>query len=123
MSFIDSGSNAYFFADSSIPTCSGATEFYCPTSPQALTAINTGHDGSTSPTLSFTITNLNSTNRAFFAVPGVGGTAASSSGTSMLSNDFDFGLPFFYGRSVFIGIAGLAGGSAGPVGPYYAYTQ
>lgn len=122
MSFIDSGSNAYFFDDSGIATCSGGV-FYCPTSPQALTAINTSNDGSTSPTLPFTITNLNSINRTFFAVPEVGGTAATSSGTSTLNNDFDFGLPFFYGRQVFIGIANRTSGVGGPVGPYYAYTQ
>jgi hypothetical protein len=32
---------------------------------------------------------------------------------------FDWGLPFFYGRSVFTAIEGQAAGSA--VGPYYAY--
>jgi hypothetical protein len=32
---------------------------------------------------------------------------------------FDFGLPFFYGRSVFTAIEGKSAGSQ--IGPFYAY--
>ena len=32
---------------------------------------------------------------------------------------FDWGLPFFYGRSVYTAIAGHTAGSA--IGPYFAY--
>jgi hypothetical protein len=39
-SFIDSGSNGYFFTDSSIRQCSGG-DFYCPASALSLTATNT----------------------------------------------------------------------------------
>jgi hypothetical protein len=125
MSFIDSGSNAYFFA-SSIATCSNAAAFYCPNTPQNLSAVNQAHDMFGNPsggmsTVSFEIDNLQSADSHFFALPAVGGTAATSTGPNALNNDFDFGLPFFYGRKVFIGIEALSGGLGGPTGPYYAY--
>ena len=125
-SFIDSGSNAYFFADSSITVCPTESPFYCPSSTLNLTAINEGHDpsgnvtGSTS-NVSFQVVNLQKTNVAFFALPAAAGTAASSSGKDTLSNDFDFGVPFFYGRHVYTGIENTTGGVGGPVGPYFAY--
>jgi hypothetical protein len=124
-SFIDSGSNAYYFADSSLPRCSpssgsgsssGSSRFYCPPSPVTLSATNQGQNGTVSM-VSFQIASLIPSSN--YAINDVGGAAATSTGTDPLNNDFDFGLPFFYGRKVFIAIEGASAGSA--VGPYYAY--
>jgi hypothetical protein len=126
-SFIDSGSSAYFFADSSLPTCaSPAQVFYCPAALQTLSAINQGHapDGALSGdtnTVEFSIDNADSLNGAFAAFDDLGATAVTSTGTEPLNDDFDFGLPFFYGRNVYTGIVGRAAGAGGPVGPYFAY--
>lgn len=116
-SFIDSGSNAYYFA-SSLATCGSNAEFYCPASTTTLTATNQGTNG-TSSTVQFQIADLNNLSGANYAFNDVGGIAATSTGTDPLSNDFDFGLPFFFGRNVFVAIQGAT--AAGTVGPFYAY--
>jgi hypothetical protein len=129
-SFIDSGSNAFFFDDSSLPACknSGTTPnspyFYCPTSTQTLSATNEGHDANGNPmgassTVSFQIADLNTISSAHYAIQDIGGAGASSTGTNPLNNDFDFGLAFFYGRRVYTAIEGLVAGST--TGPFYAY--
>jgi hypothetical protein len=89
--------------------------------------VNQGHlangvlTGATSP-VSFKIANLNAISDADFAIDDAGGTAATSTGTSTLNNDIDFGFPFFYGRRVFTAIEDTPYGTAGgPTGPYYAY--
>ena len=132
-SFIDSGSNAYFFNDSSLTACPGsgnpptAPYFYCPSSTQNFSVSNQGHDASGNPTgasksVPFQIADLNAISDSDFAIDDAGGTAATSSGTVALNDDFDFGLSFFYGRSVFTGIEGkTAGGASGVTGPYFAY--
>jgi hypothetical protein len=122
-SFFDSGSNGLFFPDanSPIPVCANtagnahASDFYCPTSTLAKTAINQGQNGATKQVL-FDITNMDDSNGSFYASATDGGPATTSAALGMY---FDWGLPFFYGRSVFNAIQGKTAGSA--VGPYYAY--
>ena len=111
--FIDSGSNGFYFLDSvttQIPMCMDVKDFYCPTSTLSLSAGNTGANGRAN-TVSFSIANastfLNSPNNL---LPQIGGPFAGY---------FDWGLPFFYGRSVFTAIEGQS--TAGGVGPYFAY--
>jgi hypothetical protein len=118
-SFIDSGSNALFFNDSTLQnslcgSSSPANEFYCPSSSVNLSATNQDSNG-TSSTVSFQIANLNNLNNSYFALNDVGGPAAAVPG---LGAYFDWGLPFFYGRTVFTGIEGTS--SSYPNG-YYAY--
>lgn len=114
-SFIDSGSNGYFFLDSSttgIPLCASPnTGFYCPTATQNLSATVQGSNGA-SNTVNFSIANADSLfmNASDFVFPDLGGPNA---------NTFDWGLPFFYGRNVFTAIE-LQNTPAGP-GPYYAF--
>jgi len=118
-SFLDSGSNGLYFPDSSIPHCTGgagAAAFYCPTSTLSLEAINQGQNGATSP-VSFQIANLNQLSNANFALDDVGGPTTSITGVG--SSYFDFGLPFFYGRTVFTAIAPSA--VNGDLTSYYAY--
>jgi hypothetical protein len=113
-SFIDSGSNGYFFTDSTIRTCSGG-DFYCPASTLALTATNTASDGSATGTVNFNVVNLVGLASTITAAQ-VGGTVSS---TTSSSNYFDWGLPFFYGRRVFVVMEGNT--VAGKTGPYWAY--
>jgi hypothetical protein len=119
-SFLDSGSNGYFFPDSTITVCSGsggASDFYCPSSsPLSLSATNEGANGTTSQ-VSFQIDNLNELNATYFAV-NVGGPTSTITGLGSTSF-FDFGVPFFYGRTVFTAIEGKSAG--GTTGPYWAY--
>jgi hypothetical protein len=108
--FIDSGSNGYFFNDASIPNCGSG--FYCPLSTLALTATNTGLNGA-SGTVNFNIANAN----ALFAN---GSTAFDSlGGLGLATSLFDWGLPFFFGRSVFTAIEGQ--NTPAGTGPYFAY--
>jgi hypothetical protein len=71
--------------------------FYCPSSTQTYSAITTGTNGHAG-TVVFDIANANtlfaSGNSAFNNLGGDSG------------QNFDFGLPFFFGRSVFVGIEG-----------------
>ena len=114
-SFLDTGSNAYFFLDSAtsgLPTCpSPANGFYCPSSLTNLSATNTGSNNA-SGSVSFSIDNADTlfSNAADSVFPTLGGP---NSGT------FDWGLPFFYGRNVFVAIEG--GQTPGGAGPYWAY--
>jgi hypothetical protein len=122
--YFDSGSNAYYFADASIPTCASNTSapgFFCPTSMQSFGATNMGVDPNTGqPTgitsaVSFQIDNavsLLDNNPTFNAFNDLG--APNSDKTT-----FDFGLPFFLGRNVYIAINGT--NTPAGMGPYYAY--
>jgi Protein of unknown function (DUF3443) len=112
-SFIDSGSNALFFLDSAtsgIRGCANAPGFYCPSSSLRLKAQNMGAN-SASRTTAFGIANadqLFSTGNAAFN--NLGGTNPGA---------FDWGLPFFFGRKVFVAIDGQS--TPGGPGPYWAY--
>jgi Protein of unknown function (DUF3443) len=115
MGFIDSGSNAYFFLDGTttgMPVCpSPANGFYCPVSLTNFSATNTGANGASS-TVSFSIDNADS----LFSVPSA---AVFPTLGGPLSGMFDFGLPFFYGRNVYVAIDGRP--TTGGNGPYWAY--
>ncbi|WP_070108145.1 DUF3443 domain-containing protein [Burkholderia plantarii] len=97
--FFDTGSNAYFFdstGGASLPTCSRNTSFYCPTTNVNLTATLT--DGSNNLSLAFTIANAQTLfNTGAFAIANLGGPFGQSS-------TLDFGLPHFFGRTVYFGI-------------------
>ncbi|HZR66079.1 MAG TPA: DUF3443 domain-containing protein [Terriglobales bacterium] len=113
-SFLDSGSNAYFFLSSSVtgfPTCSDASGFYCPASFARLSATNTGANNASS-SISFAIDNADTlfSSAANAVFPTLGGPFAGT---------FDWGLPFFYGRNVYVAIAGRS--TPGGTGPYWAY--
>jgi hypothetical protein len=119
-SFFDTGSNGLYFPDSSIPTCTNtssnpyASDFYCPPSPLMLMATNEGTNAASSM-VPFEIISLDSLNANDYATATIGGPATAT----MLGSYFDWGLPFFYGRNVFVAIDGKLAGTA--TGPYYAY--
>jgi hypothetical protein len=106
-SFLDSGSNGIFFTDPAIPKCS---DFYCPPAPLTLSAVNTSATG-VSGSVTFKIESIQSIS-ANVAAAHVGGDIG-------LAGIFDWGLPFFFGRTVFVAIEG-APTAKGP-GPYWAY--
>jgi hypothetical protein len=114
-SFVDSGSNGYFFLDavtSGLTACAPPNGFYCPASSTNFTVTNTGNNGTTAPVM-FSIVDfatIFSANPGFTAFSNIGGP---------FSGAFDYGLPFFYGRPVFTGIEGQT--SPGGTGPYFAY--
>jgi uncharacterized protein DUF3443 len=113
-SFLDTGSNGFFFLDSSttgLPACKPANGFYCPSSQAKLSATNIGTNDVQS-TVSFTIDNATS----LFSV---NGNAVFPTLGGPLGGLLDWGLPFFYGRSVYVAIFGAS--TPGGVGPYWAY--
>jgi hypothetical protein len=118
-SFIDSGSNGLFFDDPNLQStvCTAPSDFYCPASPQTLTATLTGAGAApATTTATFTIDNAQTvfnTNQTFAAFPTVAGTYT----TNNLS--FDWGLPFFFNRRVATAIEGKT--TAVATGPYVAF--
>jgi len=111
-SYLDSGSNALLFLDSAttgLPVCPDTADFYCPATLQALSATQRGING-TSAAVSFNVGSLDQLNARFTASAEVAGPAP---------NVFDWGLPFFFGRTVFTAIE-LQPTPAGS-GPYFAY--
>jgi Protein of unknown function (DUF3443) len=122
-SFIDSGSNGLFFP-SSIAVCQDNSSFYCPGSLTPQTATNTGTNNAPS-IVNFDVDNAdnlfndNPNDAALSTLAGPNGTANTcSSGNG--SCTFDWGLPFFFGRSVFTAIDGQNVANIG-TGPFYAY--
>ena len=110
-SFIDSGSNGLFFVDSSIAQCSDGSGFYCPTSTLSLSAVMQGINGNNT-SIAFPVVNADTlTQSGMFAINGY-----AANGTA---GDFDWGLPFFYGRTVFTAIDGAT--TPGGTGPYFAF--
>lgn len=106
-SFIDSGSNGLYFNDSTITACTQAAGFYCPPGTLSLSATIQGTNSATVP-VNFNITNA----QTLF---NTGNTAFTDLGGSGFHNAFDWGLPFFYGRKVFVVFEGMnVGGSSGP---------
>lgn len=132
-SFIDSGSNALYFPDGDIPVCgangqsSNAPGFFCPSGTANLSAslLNTTHN--VTATINFSIANaetLFSGSSSISAVSTLGGSSVSvSSGNTGDSfdgsNTFDWGLPFYFGRSVYTAIESR--NTSGGVGPYFAF--
>ncbi|HEX4386634.1 MAG TPA: DUF3443 family protein [Myxococcales bacterium] len=98
-SFIDSGSNGYFFAGGSIPNCPDDADFFCPAASVAETATLTGNSGA-ARTVGFTVDNADTIfqNDNDAVLPGLAGSNGDFNGTT----GFDWGLPFFYVRTVFV---------------------
>jgi hypothetical protein len=120
-SFIDSGSNGYFFPQiNNLPNiCSDNSSWYCPPTTTQFTATNVDpNNNSTSNTVTFsvddfdTVTQANPTAAAFSNLAGP--MPCTSSPCS-----FDWGLPFFYNRSVFTAIDGTTTPNGN--GPFWAY--
>ncbi len=117
-SFIDSGSNGLFFPENpELPLCNSLQTkagFYCPSNTQNFLAYQIGADGKTKVEVSFSIANANVLVNSFGANSGafvnLGGTQTAA---------FDWGLPFFFGRKVYVGFEGAE--SKLSKGPYWAW--
>jgi hypothetical protein len=125
-SFIDSGSNGLLFPDSVLQACPNPEPvFFCPASLTPMSANNVGVNNAQS-TIDFSVDNAenlltnNPTDAAFSTLAGSSGTGACLAGTGACS--FDWGLPFFYGRTVFTSIRGQTVPSGAPAAPWWAYT-
>jgi hypothetical protein len=111
-SFLDSGSNGLFFLDSpstGLALCTDSKDFYCPAAVQNFSATNRGVNGVTAPA-PFSVGNADMLNARFTAFTEIAGPNPGG---------FDFGLAFFYGKTIFTALEGQ-NTSAG-VGPYFAY--
>ena len=114
-SYLDTGTNGLFFTDNTLIRCNGAT-WYCPAKTIDATAqISDGDNAALNPVkVAFQIGNaeaLFSTNNTAFN-DAAGATPASSA-------SFAWGMPFFYGRNVYLSIWQQAGALSGP---WYAWT-
>jgi hypothetical protein len=117
-SFLDTGSNGLFFNDSGLTQCteSGLTDFYCPASTENLTATLQGENG-VSASASFSVGDadaLGSNDASLVAFPTLAGPYPSAN-----TDTFDWGLPFYFGRTVYTAIEN-ATTSVG-TGPYVAF--
>jgi hypothetical protein len=112
---IDSGTDSYVFSDASIPVCSAGAfvGYYCPSvAPQSASAVNSG------------LGSLNATGTVNFAIADPNTFVANAAALIDLAGGagatgFTWGMPFFYGRSVYFGFEQRV--SSGFSGPYYAY--
>jgi hypothetical protein len=116
--FIDSGSNALYFATSGstrITTCAKPySGFYCPSSTQSLSATIQDASGLVTVNVDFSIANAVS---LFSHVDNV--AYYNLGGTSAVGGSFDWGLPFYFGRNVFTSIEGQS--TPAGAGPFVAF--
>lgn len=121
-SFIDSGSNGIYFADSSISLCTDPSDptsqivnFYCPSSTLTLPITIQGMNGTDTDNLTFQVGNAETMlQNNFDAFPLLAGTLPAGNAGS-----FDYGLPFFYGRRVAVVVQGAV--TKVGTGPYIAF--
>ena len=112
-SFIDSGSNEYYFPNpGALAECSGQNSgLYCPSSLTSLNAVQISSSNNEQIQVLFYINNADYLLNSNFGVFNDIGAP--------VSDGFAWGLPFFLGRTVWVGISG----KSSPVGegPYWAY--
>jgi hypothetical protein len=126
-SFIDSGSNAYYFPDDTITVCAQNTStpgFFCPATTLNLSGTLVGMNG-VSSSVNFGVANASSLFSGSSTIAAAGNLAAPSTtvaadGSTFNGSDtFDWGLPFYFGRKVYTAIENQ-NTSAG-LGPYFAF--
>jgi hypothetical protein len=117
--FIDSGSDGYFFPDSSTPPIpnSGSPDYYYEpsSSQQNQSATIAADSGSPSTPVSFTIKKPPTLGSGFSegVIPNLGFEQ---------TGGFDWGLPFFFlKQNVYVGINGQTVNSLNATGPFWAF--
>lgn len=121
--FLDSGSSALFYNDG-ITACPAGPNalfagLYCPTGFLSRTATNLGFSGTTSTTTNFTVEDPRALPSGTVAANIAGTGISNGTGTPL----WDWGLPFFYGRKVFLVYPGVTTtiGATPITGPSWAY--
>jgi hypothetical protein len=112
--FVDSGSNGFFFSDPTLTLCADNSGFYCSNQTYSSTTVqNQGAAGGPSQGVSFSVVSADT----LFQCTNC--TAFNDLAGSELDT-WDWGLPFFYGRTVFSSIYGqtVSGQSASPFVAY-----
>jgi len=117
-SVLDIGSYAYYF-DASLTQCTDLTGLYCPASATAFTATIQGQSAVGSPTgtqvsAGFDIGNADSLFQS-------GDAALPTLGATGTTGTFDWGLPFFYGRTLYVVFEGKSAAGSSQAGPYMAF--
>jgi len=113
---MDTGSNAYFFPDSALTVCSSTSSapgFFCTAA--NITVTLTGTNG-TQVTDTFATGDANAmiqANPTAAALPQIAGPSVVIPNQPTI---FSLGMPFFYGRNVFVALEPPTG-----TGPYFAY--
>jgi hypothetical protein len=94
-SFIDAGSNGIYFADNNIAQCASQdfSGFYCPGDTLSLTVTLEGQNDVMANNLPFYVGNAEMIDQNDSVFPAL-------AGTNPLSDSFDFGLAFYFGRRV-----------------------
>jgi hypothetical protein len=116
---IDSGSNALYFDDPMVfpANCVATSGFYCPDTTQHLTA-------SIALAMSSAQVDFQIGNASTLFAPGTN-LAFNNLGGPAGNSIFDWGLPFFFGRTVFTVIEGQRVGqdSQSVPGPFHAFSN
>jgi hypothetical protein len=114
-SFLDTGSNGLFFnSNLTICTESGLADFYCPSSTENLNATIEGQNGM-SASVAFSVVPADTLSGADAAFSALAGPYPDAQDTQT----FDWGLPFYFGRTVYTVIEGAT--TAVGNGPYVAF--
>jgi hypothetical protein len=117
--FIDSGSNTLGIYPSGsvlqdLGNCGGgANGFFCPTDSPTLSATMQANTGGAQATVPFQIVNS-------FSLIDSGNNAFSTLGSYSVNDEFDWGINFFYGRTVYVVIKGSTASGLG-TGPLWAF--
>ncbi|MEX3972002.1 DUF3443 family protein [Paraburkholderia caribensis] len=110
-SYLDSGSNALFLPDGTIPVTPDDTHWFAPSTTQSMSATLLSNTGNANSTIAFSIANsLNLFALGYAAHDNLGGYS---------SQQLMWGLPFFYGRNVYTALSGMKAGTQ--TGPYVAF--
>lgn len=114
-SFIDSGSNGLYFPNvTNIAICSDNTSFYCPSSVLSLSAVMQG-----APNLVTSVVNTQTVPFFVGSVDSVTGSVSVDFTGLGSDGSFDWGLPFFFGRNVYVVQENMT--PAGQKGPFVAF--
>jgi len=117
--FTDSGSNGYYFDDASIPESRQFASFYAPdpslSLPLAVNDVNAAAGAAPVATIPVGVASVDTLLRSAHA-------AYNNLAGNNMPNAFDLGLPFFFGRHVYYGVAGTTSPGGG-AGPYLAYVS
>jgi hypothetical protein len=125
MSYLDSGSNGLFFLDAqtaNLKQCTGGlSSFYCPATTTSLSAVLSvlSVPNGPSATVAFSVTNAANLEASAYAFSNLAGPMPMFPSSDNSVPSFDWGLPFYFGRSVYTAIEGR--GTPAGVGPYFAF--